>query len=155
MSPLWVISISASLWLLGKCSSSLAWILCSPTIPPLTPPCRTNCSSPKGPQCVTPVPFASPTCVMLLSLWQFVTTYVLSMFACCHFSCVWLFSTRWTVACQAPLSIGFSTQGRWSGLPCPLGDLPNPGTKPSSPTIPALQADAPIYSYFIVNFYQE
>ena len=67
MSPLWVISISASLWLLGKCSSSLTWILCSPTFPALTSPCRTNCSSPKGPHCVTPVPSASPTYVTLLS----------------------------------------------------------------------------------------
>ena len=34
----------------------------------------------------------------------------------------------WTVALQAPLSMGFSRQEYWSGLPCPLpGDLPNPG----------------------------
>ena len=43
---------------------------------------------------------------------------------------VWLCdcSPPWTVACQAPLSMGFSRQEYWSGLPCPsLGDLPNPG----------------------------
>ena len=42
--------------------------------------------------------------------------------------------TLWTVAHQAPLSVGFSRQGSWSGLPCPLppGDLPNPGIKPRS-----------------------
>ena len=39
----------------------------------------------------------------------------------------------WTVACQAPLSMGFSRQEYWSGLPGPpLGNLPNPGIKPSS-----------------------
>ena len=36
-----------------------------------------------------------------------------------HFSCFWLFSTPWTVACQAPLSMGFSRQEYWSGLPSP------------------------------------
>ena len=47
------------------------------------------------------------------------------------FSCVPLFVTPWTVACQGPLSMGFSRQGCWSGLPCPPpGDLPNPGTDP-------------------------
>ena len=50
-----------------------------------------------------------------------------------------LFATPWTVACQAPLSMGFSKQEYWSGLPFPSpGDLPNPGIKPRSP---ALQAD--------------
>ena len=51
-----------------------------------------------------------------------------------------LFATPWTVAYQAPLSMGFSRQEYWSGLPCPSpGDLPNQGIKPRSPT---LQADA-------------
>ena len=45
----------------------------------------------------------------------------------------------WTVACQAPLSIGFSRQEYWSGVPFPSpGDLPNPGIEPRSP---ALQVD--------------
>ena len=56
-----------------------------------------------------------------------------------HFSCVWLFVTPWTVACQVPLSMGFSRQENWSGLPFPTqGDLPNPGTKPTSPASPAM-----------------
>ena len=47
------------------------------------------------------------------------------------------------VACQAPLSMGFSRQEYWSipghGLPCPPpGDLPHPGIKPASPVSPAL-----------------
>ena len=51
-----------------------------------------------------------------------------------------LFATPWTVAHQAPPSMGFSRQEYWSGLPFPSpGDLPNPGIKPRSPT---LQADA-------------
>ena len=44
---------------------------------------------------------------------------------------------------QAPLSMEFSGQEYWSGLPCPPpGDLPNPGIKPTSPASPALQADS-------------
>ena len=50
-----------------------------------------------------------------------------------HSSRVRLFVTPWTVACQAPLSMGFSRQEYWSGLPCPPpGDLPDPGIKPKS-----------------------
>ena len=45
-----------------------------------------------------------------------------------HFSRVWLFVTPWTAAHQAPLSLGFSRQEYWSGLPCPpLRGLPDPG----------------------------
>ena len=51
---------------------------------------------------------------------------------------VQLFGTPWTVAPQAPLSMGFSRQGYWSGLPFSLGDLPNPGIKPESLVSPAL-----------------
>ena len=51
-----------------------------------------------------------------------------------------LFATPWTVAHQAPLSMGFSRQEYWSGLPLPSpGDLPNQGIEPRSL---ALQADA-------------
>ena len=56
-----------------------------------------------------------------------------------RFSCVRLFVTLWTVALKAPLSMGFSRQDYWSGLPCPLsGDLPDPGIEPSSLMSPAL-----------------
>ena len=49
-------------------------------------------------------------------------------------------ATLWTVACQAPLSMGFSRQENRSGLPFPPpGDLPDPEIKPRSP---ALQADS-------------
>ena len=51
-----------------------------------------------------------------------------------HFSSVRLCETLWSVARQASLSMGFSRQEYWSGLPCPLArDLPNPGTGPMSP----------------------
>ena len=51
-----------------------------------------------------------------------------------------LFAIQWTVAHQAPLSMGFSRQEYWSGLPFPSqGDLPDPGIEPRSP---ALEADA-------------
>ena len=48
-------------------------------------------------------------------------------------SCLTL-ATPWTVACQAPLSVGFFRQEHWNGLPFPsLGDLPDPGIEPTSP----------------------
>ena len=72
------------------------------------------------------------------------------------FSRVRLFETPWTVAYQAPLSMGFSRQEYWSGLPFPSpGDLPDPGMEPRAS---ALQADAlpseplgkpTIYFYFL------
>ena len=47
-----------------------------------------------------------------------------------------LFGTPWTVAHQAPLSMRFSRQEYWSGLPCPPpGDLPNPVIDPESPVL--------------------
>ena len=52
---------------------------------------------------------------------------------------VQLYATPWTSACQAPLSMGFSRQEYWSGLPFPPpGDLPDPGIKPTSPVSLAL-----------------
>ena len=55
-------------------------------------------------------------------------------------SCVRLFATPWTVAYQAPWSMGFSRQEYWSGLPFPSPrGLPHPGIEPGSP---ALQTDA-------------
>ena len=71
-----------------------------------------------------------------LSLWLYLSlslkntqcAYMLS-----YFSHVRLFATPWTVARQAPLSMGFSRQEYWSGVPCPPpGDLPDPGIKPAS-----------------------
>ena len=56
-----------------------------------------------------------------------------------RFSSVRLFSALWTVALQAPVSMGFSRQEYWSGLACsPPWDLPDPGIKPMSLTSPVL-----------------
>ena len=74
--------------------------------------------------------------------------YSRSLLTCFHFerekvkslSRVRLFETPWTVAYQAPPSMGFSRQEYWSGLPFPSpGDLPDPGIEPGSS---ALEADA-------------
>ena len=67
------------------------------------------------------------------------------------------FSTQWTVACQVPLSMGFSRQEHWSGLPLPpSGYLPNTGLNLSSP---AFQADSllsePPAKYFKKNTIDE
>ena len=58
------------------------------------------------------------------------------MLSVCSLSCVDSFATPWSVARQVPLSIGFSRQEYWSGLPFPPpGDLPDPGIKPGSPAL--------------------
>ena len=63
-------------------------------------------------------------------------------------SCVRLSAIQWTVACQAPWSMGFSRPEYWRGLPCPP-----PGIEPEFPESPALQVDSlppgnPCYMYF-------
>ena len=64
-----------------------------------------------------------------------------NMHVCCHFMRVQFFVTPWTVACQAPLSMGFSRQEYWSGLPFPSpGDLPYSGIEQTSLMSPALAA---------------
>ena len=75
--------------------------------------------------------------------WQFLALAIHVHLAC---MCVkslqsfQLFTTLCTMDGQAPLSMGFSRQEYWSGLPCPSpGDLPNPGIEPTSP---ALQVDS-------------
>ena len=64
-------------------------------------------------------------------LWCYIYVCVcVCMYACVlsHFSHVWLCVTPLTVSCQTPLSMGFSRQEYWSGLPCsPPGDVPGPG----------------------------
>ena len=73
-------------------------------------------------------------------------------------SCVQLFVTPWTVAHQAPLSMEFSRQEYWSGLPFPPpGDLPDPGIEPRSPTLqadsfPAKPPGKPLTYYIIILF---
>ena len=57
--------------------------------------------------------------------------YFILMLHAKSLSCIRLFATQWTVACQAPLSMGFCRQEYWSGLPFPLPeDLPDSGIEP-------------------------
>ena len=67
-----------------------------------------------------------------------------------HFSCVQLFMTLWTVAHQVPLSMGFSRQECWNGLPCPPpGDLPNIGMEPASLRFPELGGGFLLVLFFV------
>ena len=66
----------------------------------------------------------------IFSNWSFGFVKVQSL------SRVQLFATPWTVACQAPLSMEFSRQEYWSGLPFPTPwDIPDPGIEPASPAL--------------------
>ena len=75
------------------------------------------------------------------------------------FSHVHLFATLWTVALQTALSVGFSRQEYWSGLPCPPPeDLSDPGTKTASLMSPTLAGSSlllapPRITMFISIFY--
>ena len=78
-------------------------------------------------------------CVYLQGRWTTRDSVQLHTCVLSHFCHVWLCATLWTIACQAPLSMGFSRQEYWSGLPWPPpADLPNPGIKPASLASPAL-----------------
>ena len=75
-----------------------------------------------------------------LDIWKFFIHIMLRP-ACLQgrFSSVWYFVTLWTIAQQVPLSMRFSRQEYWSGLPFPTpGNLSNPGTEPGSLEAPAL-----------------
>ena len=69
----------------------------------------------------------------------------------CVLSWIQVFATLWTVACQTPLSMGFSRQEYCSRLPFPPpGDLPYPGMETLSPVSPAMQV---IFFFFFFFFY--
>ena len=66
-----------------------------------------------------------------------------------HFSHVQVLATRWTVARQAPLSMGFSKQEYWNVLPCPSpGDLLDPWIEAMSFEAPALRVDSLLLSHW-------
>ena len=68
--------------------------------------------------------------MVLMSVTRLVKCYECLCLCVCALSCVWLFGTLWTLALQAPLSMGFPRQEYWNRLSFPLpGDLPNPGMK--------------------------
>ena len=76
----------------------------------------------------------------ILSFPPFPSLWLLSVCELSCFSHVQFFATLWTLACQASLSMVFSRQEYWNGLPCPSpGDLSDPGIEPESP---ALQVDS-------------
>ena len=76
-------------------------------------------------------PFRSPQSNEQDSLFYTVGSHCMCMLS--PFSCVQLFATLWTTACQAPLSMGFSRQEYWNGLLCPPpGDLPDRRIEPIS-----------------------
>ena len=77
-------------------------------------------------------------CQLILLLFHIYKFSCISAFLSC-FSCVQLFATLWSIARQAPLSMGFSRQEHWSGLPrLSPEDLTDPGIQPTSLTSPAL-----------------
>ena len=89
----------------------------------------------RGPQ--TSRPGSVYTLFIYPETWEVTLLDVAVKFKCSSLSRVWLFSAQWTVAPQAPLSVGFSRQEYWAGLPCPPpGGLPDPGTEPMSVTSP-------------------
>ena len=88
----------------------------------------------------------SSSCLFHLLLWQAPPGKHSTALALSRFSRVRLFTTPCTVAHQAPLSIGFSRQECWSGLPFPSpGDLPDPGIEPGSSALwgGSLQSEPP------------
>ena len=100
---------------------------------------------------------ASSPLVVLLQFNKF--KYILYISGCPLFTmCVCLAHsvvsdsvTHWTIACQAPLSMGFSRQEYWSGLPFPSpGDLPDPGFKPAS-SLSVLHCRQFLYPLFIMQ----
>ena len=78
---------------------------------------------------------------LLAILWNSAFSWVCAVLSC--FSCVQLFVMPWTIIGQAPLSMGFSRQDYWSGLPFPsTGDFSRLKDEPTSPEAPALAADS-------------
>ena len=108
----------------------------------ITHSCRYNCCH----------PLWSILCHFILLIYVTVSRgWKVKKKKCQSLSCIWIFATPWTIASQAPLSMEFSRQEYWSGLPFPSpGDLPHPGIELRSP---ALQMDSlPSVSSSMVNF---
>ena len=94
---------------------------------------------------VAPVSFI----VMVLRYWGQLLIWISLVCACMlsHLSCIRLCKTLWTVACQTPLSMGFSRQEYWKGLPVPSpGDVPNSGVQSRSPALKANSLPTELWS---------
>ena len=90
------------------------------------------------------LPVINTVIILLRSLIKFISTFVKVKVK--SLSGIRLFATLWTIAHQAPPSVGFSRQEYWSGLPFPSpGNLPNPGIEPRSAAMQAgtLTSDPP------------
>ena len=75
-------------------------------------------------------------CLFLVHIHRIIQYILFYIWKCQSLSRVQLFVTPWTVACHAPLSMGFSKQEYWSGLPFPSpGDLPDQGLELGSPAL--------------------
>ena len=82
-------------------------------------------------------------CLLLASMISIPSEGIVGVYVLSHFSHVRLFVTLRTATRQAPLSMGFSRQEYWSGVPCPPSeDLSDPGIEPAFPASTALQADS-------------
>ena len=88
--------------------------------------------------------------------WNVCIVFIQCVCILSHFSCVPLLVTLWTVARQAPLSMGFSRQEYWSGLPCPPpGALPDPGITPCTVTPFTTGASLEAHSFNTLQIFLE
>ena len=111
----------------------------------MTPPKKKNLHilmfSPTVRKLTTQSSYGEPTTGQPLYSFCFMNMELTTSFlkCVCTLNCVWLFATTWTIAPQAPLSVEFSRQEYWSGLPCPpQGDFPDPGIRSVSLTSSAV-----------------
>ena len=126
----WYSGLSHSLWALSVSASPSAWLLLKDK--PERVERRVGCTWHS--HCGDPIAFPVICTESLFSAPGF-------YLQACVLSCVQLFATLWTLAHQVPLSIEFSRQGHWSGLPFPSpGDLPDPGVDTPSTVSSALVA---------------
>ena len=92
-------------------------------------------------------------------IWGQINPFLQNYMCACvlsRFRFVQLFVTPWTVACQAPLSMGFSRLEYWSALPFPSpGDLSDPGIEPKSPALQATREagtpKGPTFKYYHIK----
>ena len=123
----WLFSHSAN-YLWASKVSGVGDTLVNKTKPTVFPP-----SKPHGPSLSCSHKLLTTTLFPAGHPHEYICACVLSCF-----SCVWLFATPWTVAWHTPLSMGFSRQEYWNGLPFPSpGNLPDPGIESTSPALAA------------------